>query len=137
MRKNKTTKRKCDDKQREGDAKQRNCKTTTCQNPHFCFCCLCRPPNNTTQFWEDLQESIDNVKQAGYEIIIIAGDLNADPNTFKTQWNKLQYLCGSNYLKTCISEVTRLTATSATTLDQILISKNLPICNYIYFSLLG
>ena len=45
------------------------------------------------------------------------------------QWNKLQYLCGSNYLKTCISEVTHLTATSATTLDQIVIPKNLPICN--------
>ena len=70
-----------------------------------------------------------SVKQAGYETIIIAGDLNADPNTLKTQWNKLQYLCGSNYLKTCISEVTRLTATSATTLDQIVNSKNLPICN--------
>ena len=41
----------------------------------------------------------------------------------------MQYLCGSNYLKTCISEVTRLTATSATTLDQTVISKNLPICN--------
>ena len=48
---------------------------------------------------------------------------------FKTQWNKLQYLCESNYLKTCISEITRLTATPATTLDQIVISKNLPICD--------
>ena len=45
----------------------------------FAVCVCYRPPNNTTQFWEDLQESIDDVKQAGYETIIIAGDLNADP----------------------------------------------------------
>ena len=95
----------------------------------FAVCVCYRPPNNTTQFWEDLQESIDDVKQAGYETIIIAWEPNADPNTLKTQWSKLQYLCGSNYLKTCISEVARLSATSATTLDQIVISKNLPICN--------
>ena len=59
----------------------------------------------------------------GYERMIIAWDLNVDPNTLRTQWNKVQHLCGSNYLKACINEVTHVTATSAITLDQIEISK--------------
>ena len=69
--------------------------------------------------------------------LLCTGDLNADPNFLKTQWNKLQYFCGSNYLKTCITEVTRLTATSGTTLDQIVINKKLAICNNLFLPLWG
>ena len=38
----------------------------------FAVCVCYRPPDNTTQFWDDLHNFIDNVKQAGYETIIIA-----------------------------------------------------------------
>ena len=40
-----------------------------------------RPPNSGRVFWNKLQDSIDTVKQAGYKDIILAGDLNADPET--------------------------------------------------------
>ena len=38
--------------------------------------CVCyRPPNSDASFWVKLQDSVDLVKQAGFEMIILGGDL--------------------------------------------------------------
>ena len=55
------------------------------------ICCCYRPPNKT-DFWDEFDTVIDQVKQSNnYRYMFILGDLNADPKT--NNGNKLIQLC--------------------------------------------
>ena len=86
--------------------------------------CVCyRPPNANVSFWDDLQSSLDLANQAGFDNIILIGDLNSHPGTYNG--NKLEFLSASNNLKILIKEPTRITSTTSTILDQIIVSDHL------------
>ena len=88
----------------------------------FLLCTCYRPPDSGRDFWTSLQDSLDVAKQSNYGNIIITGDLNADPNT--PNGTQLHNFCEGNHLATHINEPTRITAHSATILDQFL--SNMP-----------
>ena len=44
--------------------------------------CVCYgSPNSLVQFWDQLQQLYDLIRQAGYNQIIVTGDFNTDPQT--------------------------------------------------------
>ena len=79
-----------------------------------------RPPNST-YFWEHFERNLDVVKShRDTKYILVMGDLNAD---FKdVHGNHLLNLCAIQNLKCLIKEPTRITATTQTCLDQILVN---------------
>ena len=64
-------------------------------------------------------------RQAGYSDIIITGDMNSDFNT-RDGHNLLNFVYPNN-MSALINEPTRITPTSATVLDQFLVSDHLTI----------
>ena len=64
-------------------------------------------------------------RQAGYSDIIITGEMNSDFNT-RDGHNLLNFV-NSNNMSALINEPTRITPTSATVLDQFLVSDQLTI----------
>ena len=74
-------------------------------------------PNDHTQFWDSLLASYNDVLAAGYDNIIITGDLNADPST--PDGRKLLYFIDRNNLTKHVKEPTRITDRSSSELDQI------------------
>ena len=91
-------------------------------NNIFLLCVCYRPPNSKADFWNSFQDSVDLAKQSGTDKIIIAGDLNAHPGTHAG--NQLRLFTLSNNMLMHVNEPTRITATSATILDQFI--SNLP-----------
>ena len=81
--------------------------------------------NYSASFWEDIQYSVDMARQAGYSDIIITGDMNSDFNT--RDGHILLNFGNSNNMSALIKEPTRITPTSATVLDQFLVSDHLTI----------
>jgi hypothetical protein len=81
------------------------------------ICCCYRPPNDST-FWDEIQLVLDDVKTDKVKYIYILGDINADFNT--PNGRKLNMLCVNNNLQRLINEQTRITASTATVLDQII-----------------
>ena len=95
------------------------------ENNVFIFCVCYRPPDAPVSFWDNLQEELDLAKQYGNHILI-TGDLNADPNSDAGLY--LQQFATQNHLCIHVDEPTRITATTATILDQFL--SNMP--DFIY-----
>ena len=77
-----------------------------------------RPPKFPNFFWEDLQACLDQAFDSGSSIIIITGDLNADPRT--QDGLLLDNFCTINGLVLHVDEPTTITNTSATILDQFI-----------------
>ena len=74
------------------------------------ICCCYHPPNKT-DFWDEFDTVIDQVKQSdNYGYMFVLDDLNADPKT--NNGNKLIQLCLEHNLQYLINEPTRITATS-------------------------
>ena len=91
------------------------------------LCCCYRPPTkatgpNVNVFWDGVASALDDAHRDGYKNIVILGDLNADPATIPGRM--LANLCNVYNLSSHITEPTRITATSATILDQVL--SNIP-----------
>ena len=104
---------------------------------HVLAVCVCyRSPTEGNEFWDDLQDSVNTLKIAGYQNIIIVGDLNADPSN-RPVWNKCKSFCHSLSLISNINEATRITPTSATILDQVLTSNKLKVNTIIISPPLG
>ena len=91
-------------------------------NNKFLLGTVYRPPNAPVSFWDKLQDSTDLAKISNIQNIILTGDLNSDFNT--TAGSKLKQFCSINLLTPHITEPTRITATTATCLDQII--SNIP-----------
>lgn len=98
--------------------------------------CVCyRPPDSPVKFWEDLQHVYDLIRQAGYEHIIITGDLNADPGTINGR--RLQTMLDSNSLIKYVDTPTRITPTSSTILDQFISTTSLNLVDITVLAPLG
>ncbi len=70
--------------------------------------CVCyRPPDSPVRFWDDIQQTYDLIRQAGYDRIVITGDLNADPRT--ANGKKLDHFVNSNSLAMYVNNPTRIT----------------------------
>ena len=50
-------------------------------NNKFNLCVIYRQPSGGVEFWDIFQESLDLVKTSPVSLVMITGDLNADPNT--------------------------------------------------------
>ena len=91
------------------------------------ICCCYRPPTkangpNVNVFWDGIASALDDAHRDGYKNILLLGDFNADPSTIPGRM--LTNLCNAFNFTVHINEPTRITATSATILDQIL--SNIP-----------
>ena len=91
-------------------------------NNKFLLCTAYRPPNAGNAFWNLLQESISTAKESNIQYLMIAGDLNADPDSAPGQIFK--NFLAANHLIAHIDEPTRVTETSAKVLDQFV--SNMP-----------
>ena len=88
------------------------------------ICTAYRPPG-FSDFWNQFELNIESVKDVCDDPnILILGDLNADFNVPSGQ--KLRELCQLHNLVIHITEPTRITATTASCLDQII--TNIPNC---------
>ena len=80
--------------------------------------CLYRPPNSSVKFWSSLEDALGSLD--GYEVILM-GELNVD---FSDQRDKnyvhMKHVCLSLNLRNLNSSPTRITATTAKTLDVVL-----------------
>ena len=83
------------------------------------ICACYRPPHNN-DFWTDLSGVLDEVKEDEVRTTLIFGDLNADMKTGNGR--KMIQLCDRENLQYLINEPTRITDTTATILDQILVN---------------
>ena len=88
------------------------------KNNKFLLCTCYRPPDESVQFWEDLQFMVDQARLGDINHIIISGDLNADPST--VNGTKLSQFVTSNDLTLHIQEPTRITETTSSILDQFI-----------------
>ena len=90
------------------------------------ICTLYRAPWDNN-FWDKLEENIEHVKSlCKTQNMLLLGDLNADFETINGR--KLLDLCTQHNLHYCINEPTRITETSKSCLDQILINTPNFIC---------
>ena len=92
------------------------------KNIKFLLCVAYRPPNDTLDFWDSFQQSIDLAKETDIPSLIITGDLNCDLNSPNGQ--KLKKLVDNNHLVLHIDEPTRITPHSKSILDQFI--SNIP-----------
>ena len=83
----------------------------------FLICCCYRPPDRN-DFWDEFQNSLDEVKQDQAKNIFVLGDLNADLPT--ANGRKLKHMCQANNMLYLINEPTRIARNTATVLDQII-----------------
>ena len=81
------------------------------------ICCCYRPPDKS-DFWEEFSDTLNTIKNDLFGRIFILGDLNADFST--ANGRKLKQMCHLQNLKCMISEPTRITSSSSSTLDQVL-----------------
>ena len=81
------------------------------------ICCCYRPPTDIA-FWENFDSVLDNVSYHETKYVFVLGDLNADFHT--PNGTKLVDLCSRYNMSCLITEPTRITATTSTTLDQII-----------------
>ena len=72
--------------------------------------------NAKLDFWNTLQDSLDQSKQSGYVDILMAGDFNADPQT--RDGHLFELFIVANNLTAYIDEATRITPNSALILDR-------------------
>ena len=90
--------------------------------PPILICCMYRPPNSSTQYYDKMLEVIDASINITEDIIIL-GDLNfnyvIDENLSK---NPIHYIENLYNLHQLVTSPTRVTPTSSTTLDLILTS---------------
>ena len=74
--------------------------------------------NEQLNFWENLQNCYDRSVLAGYNYIILIGDLNADPAT--AHGDRLLSFVENNNLTKHVNESTNITGGSQSELDQII-----------------
>ena len=80
--------------------------------------CLYRPPNSSVKFWPTLEDALGCLE--GYEVILM-GDLNVDTSDQRDKnYVHMKHVCLSLNLRNLISSPTRITATTAKTLDVLL-----------------
>jgi hypothetical protein len=75
-----------------------------------------RPPNSNTEYWDLLEENLEQAKSSGIPNIFLLGDLNCDmsiPN------NKLERLLSNLHFTQVITSPTHITTTSETIIDII------------------
>ena len=77
-----------------------------------------RKPSSNVEFWETLQDSVDIVKAYSDCLILLCGDLNADPCT--ENGPKMRNLATQNHFTIHVKLPTRITASSASILDLVL-----------------
>ena len=92
------------------------------QNKKFFLCVAYRAPTNKHNFWDEMQTSVNMIKEINKSKIIITGDLNADPGT--PEGIKMKQFVEANDFIVHIKESTRITENSQTILDQFI--SNIP-----------
>ncbi len=87
------------------------------KNNKFLLCTIYRPPNTSSIFWDHLQDMYFNAKTTTTPLILLTGDLNADPLTANGE--QFSSFISTNNLSSHINEPTRITTTSESCLDRI------------------
>ena len=88
-----------------------------CHNNKFMLCIVYKPPNQSVQFWENLQDMLDSSRTLGIDNVVFVGDFNAHDDTY--HGNHFKFFVEVNNLTSHINEPTRFTASSQTNLDRI------------------
>ena len=86
-----------------------------------------RPPNSTAEFWDILEDTIENASDLNHDMIIL-GDFNN--GTLSNNCNKkLERIMLKFNLHHIVKEATRHTEKSETCLDLIMTNHKAIICN--------
>ncbi len=86
-------------------------------NTYF-ICTIYRPPSSPVEFWEMLNRNIETVIETSNNIILL-GDINEDQ--MNEHNHKLKDILVLNSLKNVITSPTRVTETSSTLIDPIIV----------------
>ena len=89
---------------------------TQINNKNMMIGVIYRPPNEPADYWNHLEEHLEEVKDSGIDTIILTGDLNCDQHI---RGNKLQKILDRLHMNQEINMPTHYTGTSATLLDII------------------
>jgi len=92
------------------------------QNHVFLLCVIYRPPNARVSLWNDFNISIERAFAVNPNIIIM-GDLNE--NLLNNNTIYLRNILFLNNLENIIVEPTRITPTSSTLIDPVIVSNNI------------
>jgi len=87
---------------------------------HLLICCIYRPPHDT-KFFELFNISLEKALDDNLEVLIM-GDLNCDFLANTGNSNELKFLCDLHGLANIVQLPTRVTETSATLINVIIIS---------------
>ena len=86
-----------------------------------------RPPNSTAEFWDILEDTIENASDLNHDMIILV-DFNNDILSNNCN-KKLERIMLTFNLHHIVKEATRLTENSETCLDLIMTNHKAIICN--------
>ena len=92
----------------------------------FILCNVYRPPNSNVTFWDNLNISIEMALDYNKNLVIV-GDLNDD--LLNPNCHHLKNCMLLNNLRNVINEPTRITNTTATLIDPIIISDSIKSLN--------
>ena len=92
------------------------------QSHKFLLCGLYRPPNSGLEYWDLIDQSIDNMSTSTIKDLVIMGDFNCDMLKNDAS-NKITQLALSYNLQQLIEEPTHYTEHSASLIDLALVSK--------------
>ena len=98
------------------------CIEVSIRNHKLLLCGIYRPPNSGLNYWDLIENTLDNISNSPITDTIIVGDFNCD---FKetSKPNRMHTLCNSYNYHQLIDEPTNYTEHSSSIIDLLLVSK--------------
>ncbi len=94
------------------------------KNETYILCTVYRPPSSSIEFWDKLNRTLEIAISTSNRIILV-GDINEDQ--LNDQNRKLRNIMNLNSLRNVITSPTRVTDTTSTLIDPILVDQDQPI----------
>ena len=98
------------------------CIEVSIRNHNLLLCGIYRPPNSGLNYWDLIENTLDNISNSPITDTIIVGDFNCDIKAANLS-NKMHILCNSYNYHQLIDEPTNYTEHSSTIIDLLLVSK--------------
>ena len=98
------------------------CIEVSIQNHKLLLCRIYRPPNSGLNYWDLIENTLDNISNSPITDTVIVGDFNCDFKATSSP-NKMHTLCNSYNYHQLIDEPTNYTEHSSSKIDLLLVSK--------------
>ena len=97
------------------------CIEVSAHNRNFLLICFYRPPNARIISWDHIENLFHNAVDTGFNNLIFLGDINVDLMSIGLN-HRFSRLCETLSIQNVINEPTRITPTSSTLIDPILVN---------------